>query len=342
MNPRPLSRWLLFLMISSGWGCQELFLPEEGPEGPVANFDFVWQEVDRHYSFFDLKGIDWAGIYNEYRPWVDPGTTGADLFQLLSEMFSRLQDGHVSLTSPFDSYRYTGWYRPYPHNFDLTFIWYTQLVNRRQTDSGNILYGYVRDRIGYIYIFSFTGSDWVAEIDQVLAFFSDVDALIVDVRDNAGGSDANAARVAGRFTDERVLYRRIQYRNGPSHQDFSSLQDDYLVPRGRTPFLAPVAVLTNRRTFSAAESFVLAMRALPNVTVVGDVTGGGSGNPLQREMPNGWTFTISRWIEWAPNGTTHEGRGLEPDLPAHIPESLLGTVDPILQAAIQHLRGEII
>jgi len=56
----------------------------------------------------------------------------------------------------------------------------------------------------------------------------------------------------------------------------------------------PIALLTNRRTFSAAESFVLAMRTLPQVTIVGDTTGGGSGNPLHRELPNGWGLSVSR------------------------------------------------
>jgi hypothetical protein len=169
------------------------------------------------------------------------------------------------------------------------------------------------------------------------------------VPDEEGGPQAGGvqARLVGGTLSpgdgigDRVLYRRIQCRDGPQHDDFSPPEDDHLEPSGRARFLGPVALLTNRRTFSAAESFVLAMRATPNVTVIGDITGGGSGNPIQREMPNGWTFTISRWIERAPDGTTHEGVGLEPDLPALIPEGQLGTADHILQAAIQHLRGEI-
>ncbi len=62
---------------------------------------------------------------------------------------------------------------------------------------------------------------------------------------------------------------------------------------------------------------------------------------MHREMPNGWTFTISRWIEWAPDGTTHEGRGLAPDIPASTPEGQLGYTDRILSAAILHLQDQI-
>ena len=330
------------VLVVGASGCADAFLPEEPGDGPIATFEFVWEEVDRHYSFFELKEIDWDQIHDEFRLWVKANTSPTDLFSILAGMLDRLRDGHVGLESPFDNHQYSGWYVPYPHNFNLDHIWFSLLVERGQTSSGNILYGRVRENIGYIYISTFTGGGWAGEIDQVLEELSDVDALVVDVRDNAGGSESNAEKIAGRFTSERTLYRRIQYRNGPKHGDFGPLRDDYLEPTGRIRFLGPVAVLTNRRTFSAAETFILAMRTNPNVFVVGDVTGGGSGNPLNREMPNGWTFTISRWIEWAPDGTTHEGRGLEPDLPALIPEGQLGTADHIIQAAIQHLFGEIL
>jgi C-terminal processing protease CtpA/Prc len=54
-----------------------------------------------------------------------------------------------------------------------------------------------------------------------------------------------------------------------------------------------VAVLTNRRTYSAANAFVAYMKDLPNVTTVGDRTGGGAGLPYNNELPNGWTVRFS-------------------------------------------------
>jgi hypothetical protein len=323
-------------------GCQELILPDGPGKGPVDNFEFVWKEVDRHYSFFGLKDLDWDEIGASYRPLVTPTSTPAALFEVMAEMLGHLQDGHVRLQAPFRVAQYTGWYEPYPHNFDFPLIWNERLRDRGTTPSGMIFYGWLNSAIGYLYIPTFSGSGWAAEIDDCLEALEGVTALVVDVRDNTGGNDANAARIAGRFTSQRRLYRRIQYRNGPDHGDFSAPQDDYLESRGRSRFTGPVAVLTNRRTFSAAESFVLAMRTIPEVTVVGDVTGGGSGNPLFRELPNGWTLSISRWIEWAPDGTTHEGVGLPPDIHESTPDYLLGNVDRILAAAIYHLNGLIL
>jgi len=323
------------------WGCRSALLPGEVEEGPVSTFEFTWSEVDRHYSFFELKSLDWAGIGDFYRPWVTAGTAPDDLFHLLSEMLGRLEDGHVTLQSPFGTFRYAGWYEPYLRNFDFDHIWYRELDGRGSTASRKIFFGWVRPEIGYIHLPSFRDSGWAGEIDDVLASLIGARALVVDVRDNSGGNDENSERIAGRFTTERRLYRRVQYRNGPEHGDFTPLKDDHLTPRGKAPFTGPVAVLTNRRTFSAGESFVLAMRSIPGTFVVGDTTGGGSGNPLYRELPNGWSLSISRWIEWAPAGTTHEGIGLAPDRHAFIPPPLVGLTDPILRVAINHLEGII-
>ena len=35
------------------------------------------------------------------------------------------------------------------------------------------------------------------------------------------------------------------------------------------------------------------MSTLPNVTIVGDKTGGGSGIPISSELPNGWSVRYS-------------------------------------------------
>jgi C-terminal processing protease CtpA/Prc len=101
-----------------------------------------------------------------------------------------------------------------------------------------------------------------------------------------------------------------------------------------------VAVLTNRRCFSATEEFVLAMKVLPHVVVVGDTTGGGIGNPLYRELPNGWVYQVPRWIEFTPEMTIIEGVGLAPDFPVSISkaDSDRGR-DTILEEAIR-LLGE--
>ena len=57
-------------------------------------------------------------------------------------------------------------------------------------------------------------------------------------------------------------------------------------------------LLINRHSYSATNDFVNAMRYFPNVTLVGDKTGGGSGLPFSSELPNGWGVRFSASPTW--------------------------------------------
>jgi C-terminal processing protease CtpA/Prc len=85
-------------------------------------------------------------------------------------------------------------------------------------------------------------------------------------------------------------------------------------PEGSYQFLKPVVVLTSRATMSSAEMFVMAMQNLPQVTIVGDTTAGGVGNPIFRELPNGWTYRLSTGITADAQRRIIEGVGIFPDV----------------------------
>ena len=87
---------------------------------------------------------------------------------------------------------------------------------------------------------------------------------------------------------------------------------------------------------------LLAFAVLPNVVSVGDFTGGGSANPAQRTLANGWQYTVSRWIEFLPDGSTFEGVGIEPDIRVDISLTDAAALrDTILETAISNLRARI-
>ena len=87
---------------------------------------------------------------------------------------------------------------------------------------------------------------------------------------------------------------------------------------------------------------VLAFAVFPNVVSVGDFTGGGSANPAQRTMTNGWQYTVSRWIEFRPDGTTFEGVGIEPNIRIDISSTDAAALrDTIVETAISNLRSRI-
>ena len=109
----------------------------------------------------------------------------------------------------------------------------------------------------------------------------------------------------------------------------------FLSPGKGAIWKRPVVLLTNRGVFSAANHFVLMMKELPHVTIVGDKTGGGSGLPLNSTLPNGWSvrFSASPILDAQGN---HTEFGIEPDVKVSITsEDWTRGVDTIIEEALK-------
>ena len=158
-------------------------------------------------------------------------------------------------------------------------------------------------------------------------------ALIVDVRQNGGGLLTAAQRLASLFVNEPTVGGYICHKTGAGHQDFSAPEVIEIKPFEGLRWQKPVAVLTNRRTFSAANAFVMYLKGLPNVTVVGDRTGGGSGMPFSSELPNGWSLRFSA-CPLLDREMKHTESGILPDVKTDItPEDYARGTDTILETA---------
>lgn len=327
----------LMLSVMTFWSCQALFIEADPENSPVENFEILWREFDRYYSYFTYKNVDWQAIYSQYRPQVSELTSDEELFAIFSSMLDHLRDGHVNLYTPLGIYAYSAWWSDYPANYYPDIVRGNYLgPSARTAGNGVFTYGRLADEVGYIHISGFGAVDEsYPALAGILEEFRDLGALVVDVRHNGGGSSSNSNLAASHFADQKRLYGYIRWKNGPGHDDFSEPQGLYVEPSATGTFVKPVAVLTNRRVFSAAEDFVLAMRALHHVTVIGDFTGGGAGNPIFRELPNGWAYRLSRWQELTSEMTQYEGIGLMPDILIGITEEdRAAGRDTILDTAI--------
>ena len=67
-------------------------------------------------------------------------------------------------------------------------------------------------------------------------------------------------------------------------------------------------------TVSAAEILVLCLRALPNVTHLGDTTRGALSDMLWKRLPNGWTVSLSNEVYADADGRLWEGKGIPPEV----------------------------
>lgn len=158
------------------------------------------------------------------------------------------------------------------------------------------------------------------------------------MRDNWGGEDRVSQYIANRFATTTNLSFTARLRNGPSHDDFGPEIRFYTKPEGAFKYTKPVVLLTRRSTFSAGETFVLAMRQNANVSVVGDITGGAFSDAIRRELPNGWVYRLPVADVRAADGKNYESIGLAPDvLVKNTKKELEGRQDKTLEVAIDLL-----
>ena len=134
--------------------------------------------------------------------------------------------------------------------------------------------------------FDYTG-DQVMVLDRVLD--AGPEPLIMDLRHMGGGDSTWALTAVGRLTDAPVPIFRTRTRNGPEHDDFDDWTTWDLRPRGDFDD-RPVVVLTDRYVISAAERMVLALRELPQVTVMGTPTNGAQATLTTHVLENNWVL----------------------------------------------------
>lgn len=269
---------------------------EEWDGGMHGNFDALWTIVDEHYCFFDEKNVDWHSVGQKYMAQINPeGMETTEFFTLCGQMLNELQDGHVNLSSSFNTSYYRRWWSDYPQNFDERLM-QQYYLDFDYAQSGPLSYKVLHDSIGYMRVSTMASGIADGALDVSLMSFADAGcpALVIDVRDNGGGMMTTTERLVSRFIDKRILAGYMTHKTGPAHDAFSEPYPfHYDTAEGHVRWLRPVVLLTNRSTFSAANSFVSIMRLLPNVRIVVDTTGGGSGMPYSSEIPCGWAVRMS-------------------------------------------------
>ena len=266
------------------------------PRDPLLNFEHVWKTLDRNYGQFLIKHVDWDALYRVYRPQVTPATTDKELWDILLAMMGHLNDAHLCLA---DGSRRVGGSRNegfINEAFSLDLVKSKYLQNKfSDALGGSFSSGWLAEGVGYLYIGDLKdGLEPITKtIDAVMAEFAKAKVMIVDVRNNPGGTGRAVEIVAGRFADRWRHYSTNRTRYGPKHDDFWLEEYSTIEPGGPLQFTGPTVLLTDRASASAAEGFVLAMRVLPHVTVVGDTTEGAFSSQFPDKMPNGWTLWVA-------------------------------------------------
>lgn len=339
--------------------CDIFYIQNEWDSDNLSSFDYLTSEIADHYVFSDLKGLDLDDLKTTYRTQINNDMGDEDYFSILSAYMNELEDGHANIIAPF------GYSSTYNHitgysedDYNPNYVKRLIELNYLQDDDilGDVLKNgiiYRGDRCyGYIYYSTFLDIISEYEIEFILERFNSigVDGVILDIRSNGGGILLNMSTLVSYFgydetekTKEVVkAWRRDSYDRYTQINALDitlGVEISFNITREDEAYNGPVALLTNRGSYSASSFTATAFKTYNNVKQIGDDTGGGMGLPIGGTMPNGWKYRFSSNIimDVRAESYTESIYNYENGVPADIlveDDMETETVDEILEAAI--------
>lgn len=157
-------------------------------------------------------------------------------------------------------------------------------------------------------------------VDRIDHFISDnyhpETGLVIDLRGNMGGNSANAERITQRFINKKIKVGHVILRKDNVNPTNTFKKTRYLEPQGN--YLEPnIVVIVDSFCFSSCEIFISGLKDNSLAKIIGEKTGGGSGNPKKVSIPIGdgyFEAYISTWKYYNNAGQPIEGRGIKPDI----------------------------
>ncbi|MCD7709308.1 MAG: S41 family peptidase, partial [Clostridiales bacterium] len=176
-------------------------------------------------------------------------------------------------------------------------------VERRNVEITTVAGEMVTDDIGYIEITEFQNAS-PSQFESVLADLQDqgMEALIVDLRDNPGGTLTSVIDILDTVLPEGTLvYTEDKYGN---REDFTS---------DANCLDCPMAVLVNGNSASASEIFAGAVKDYGWGTIIGTTTYGKGIVQTIFPLSDGDAVKVTTARYFTPNGNNIHGTGIEPD-----------------------------
>lgn len=204
---------------------------------------------------------------------------------------------------------------------------------RRELANGNCGFEraeHLAPNIGYLKLNRFAEPDFCAPTAiAAMNFLADSDALIIDLRDNHGGSPSMVAFICSYLFDVPTHLDDLVNREENTTEQSWTLS---YVP-GKTFTGKPVYVLVAKSTFSAAEEFSYDLKNLKRATLVGEATGGGAHLVSPHRLDDHFFMEVpfGRFVNPV-TGTDWEGTGVEPDVKVPAAEAL--------SEALKRARGQ--
>ncbi|HAS40496.1 MAG TPA: hypothetical protein DCS93_08455 [Microscillaceae bacterium] len=316
---------------------------------PLKLFDLFIETLEENYAFSKERKLEWTKIREDLSKNISDSTTQEALFQMMGKVTKSAKDHHTKIIAPdgrrlqytrtpsaqyvIDLFRkqtaveqlnkYFGLY------FDTNYknISDSLLKGKGQKVANNkIEWGSLNEQIGYIHIHSLTGfadsklprkqhiDTLNYYMERIVKKLQDKKALVVDISFNFGGYDAAGLTIASYFTEVPQLAYQIQVFQQGQFYNESSL---YVHPAKYTRFTKPVYLLMTDISRSAAETFAMQMKAIPQVKLVGMPTLGILSDMLGKSIGPFYSTSSNRKYV-APDGKVYELSGVPPDIPLQV------------------------
>lgn len=203
------------------------------------------------------------------------------------------------------------------------------MIAQREAADRRANYGFRRveilsGNIGYIDLRQFADFDPEAadapardKADAALAMIGGTDAVIIDLRDNGGGSPAMVGYLASAFVPAGSdIYNTFVSREGTA-------SEAPLKPYARPRLDPPVYILVSARTGSAAEALAYTLQQAGRAIVVGEASAGAANPGGMVPVGGGFAIFVSHGAPINPISKKNwEGTGVIPDLAVPSPEAL--------------------
>lgn len=197
--------------------------------------------------------------------------------------------------------------------------------------------------IAYVALNTFNSEEVQKAFEEHLPEIRGSDGLIIDVRQNDGGSGVIAYNLLGYLTAgdfappqwksrQYIPTLRVWGQAGgwyePKPAQWAGKPND--------SYLKPVVMLIGPRSLSATDVFAETFQRMQRGKLVGEPTGGSTGDPLAFALPGGGSGRVATSADV---GTGLVGRGVQPDiLVLRTVRDFLAGHDAALSAAIAALR----
>lgn len=174
--------------------------------------------------------------------------------------------------------------------------------------------------IGYIEFRSFPPAEEAqAQVDAAMKAIENAKSVIVDLRENRGGTQQLVNYVASYFfpEDGRVLLTS-RFRGAPEPLV------SYVVPvPTRKLEKVPLTILISERTFSGGEAFAYILQQFGRATLIGEKTRGGGRHNTRIDLGAGFTASVSIGaVEHPKSKTGWQGTGVVPDVATSADDAL--------------------